>query len=265
MGLDDLLGTLRRWSRPWETGSEPLEVRRALLEEVERQVVAVGGGRRVFPFQRLEVYLLAPSEERARWEAILQEGWDLRKEIQEHLESLGARVPPGLSVAVQVVEQGGPEFGERRFRVIYHRGDSAAAAPEKLSSPRPALDLTVLHGKAGQQVYTLTAERVCLGRLAEVVDAEGRVSRRNDVAFLDTEGTNQTVSRAHARIAWDEEAQAFRLRDEQSAAGTRILREGRQIEVSGHDRRGVRLHSGDEIYLGRACVKVRLRAASPEE
>ena len=67
-----------------------------------------------------------------------------------------------------------------------------------------------------------------------------------------------TVSREHARIAWDPESDAYWLRDEGSASGTLLFRAGRSIEVSRHDRRGVRLESGDEVYLGRAAVKVEI-------
>ncbi|HTQ78519.1 MAG TPA: FHA domain-containing protein, partial [Thermoanaerobaculia bacterium] len=84
----------------------------------------------------------------------------------------------------------------------------------------------------------------------------GRVKRRNDVAFLEEDDLSQTVSREHARIAWDPESGAFWLRDEGSASGTLLFRAGRSIEVSRHDRRGVKLEDGDEIYLGRAAVRV---------
>jgi pSer/pThr/pTyr-binding forkhead associated (FHA) protein len=118
----------------------------------------------------------------------------------------------------------------------------------------------VLKGAATQRVYEVDAPRVFLGRLEEVTDADGRVRRRNDVAFLEVGEINATVSREHARIAWDAETGGWWLRAEQNASGTRIYRGGRTIDVSSHDRRGVRLQAGDEIYLGRACVKLGLRA-----
>src|SRR5262249_41362214 len=67
-----------------------------------------------------------------------------------------------------------------------------------------------------------------------------------------------TVSREHARIAWDPESSAYWVRDEGSASGTLLFRAGRSIEVSRHDRRGVRLETGDEVYLGRAAVRVEI-------
>src|SRR5262249_34829829 len=128
------------------------------------------------------------------------------------------------------------------------------------AATRPTLEVTVLKGTATQQTYTFTAaERINLGRLDEVVDDEGRVRRRNDVAFLEEGEISATVSREQARLAWDDEIKAYRLRAEPGAPATRILRDGRTIDVSQQDRRGVRVQSGDEIYLGRASVKVALR------
>jgi hypothetical protein len=257
MALNDLVGKFRRLMRPWETGTEPLEVRRAVLEEIEGRVVAVGGGRRVFPFNRIEVRLLAPDpQERALFEAVVREGWDLEREVRERLRTLDARFPPELAVEVSFTERGGPEFGDRRFRILCHRVEGVA--PE--APGRPALDLTVVQGKATRTVYTFLAnDRITVGRLEEVLDADGRVKRRNDVAFLEEGEVSPTVSREHARIVWDEGEGEYRLRDDGSASGTRLLRDGRSLEVSGHDRRGVRLRSGDQVYFGRASVKVTLR------
>jgi hypothetical protein len=263
MSLDRFLDKLRGWGRPWTTGVEPVEIHRALLEDVEAQAVAVGGGRRVFPFDRVEVKLLAATpEERARLEAIAAEGWELEREIRERLRAAGARFPEALAVPVVVTEDDGPEFGGRRYALAFRKAAAGEAEPAAGAS-RPGLRLTVHKGQAVRDAYDLDADRIFLGRLEEVLDAVGRVKRRNDVAFVEGGEIEQTVSREHARIAWDEESRAFWLRDEGSASGTLLFRAGRSIEVSRHDRRGVRLLSGDEIYLGRAALKVEIAAAAP--
>ena len=98
---------------------------------------------------------------------------------------------------------------------------------------RPALVLTITQGKAGQRVYSFDShDRIMLGRLDEVLDEEGRVKRRNDVAFLEEGEVNRTVSREQARILWDAESAEYRLRTEPGASGTRILRDGRTIDVT---------------------------------
>jgi len=255
--MTDLLDKMRGWIKPWTTGTSPLEIRRAVLDDAEAHVVAVGEGKRLFPYNRVTVHLLAPDpQERAALEVAAKEGWALELEIAGRLRDRDCPVPPDLAVEIVMEEEALPQFGDRRFFVEYTKSEASPAAAETV---RPLLELTVLKGDATQHVYELEGPRVMLGRLEEVVDADGRVRRRNDVAFREEGEINSTVSREHARIAWDEESAGYWLRAEQNASGTRIYREGRTIEVSAHDRRGVRLQPGDEIYLGRACVKVGMR------
>jgi pSer/pThr/pTyr-binding forkhead associated (FHA) protein len=61
------------------------------------------------------------------------------------------------------------------------------------------------------------------------------------------------VSRRHAHIRLD--SGVYRLCDDGSEFGTRVLRDGRAIEVPAGNRRGERLRAGDEIFLGRACLR----------
>jgi hypothetical protein len=46
-----------------------------------------------------------------------------------------------------------------------------------------------------------------------------------------------------------------RLSDDASEFGTRIFRGGRPLDVPTGNRRGEKLKPGDEIYLGRACLR----------
>lgn len=271
--MEDMLGKMRDWMKPWMKGTSPLEIRRGVLDEAESKVAAVGEGKRLYPYNRLRVHLLATGpEERAVLEAAVNEAWDLQNEIAGRLADRGCPVPAGFTVET-IFDEPRPEFGERRFFVEYEKAESpapaaapvAAAAPS-VSSPspstsvRPTLVLTVVKGDAYQHVYEFEdPPRIHLGRMEEVVDADSRVRRRNDVAFREEGEVNTTVSREHARITWDDATGDYWLRAEQNASGTRIYRNGRTIDVSAHDRRGVRIQGGDEIYLGRACVKVGLR------
>ncbi|SRR6266545_1186079 len=257
--MTNWMDKLRGLVRPWTTGTEPMELRRAVLDDVESRVVTAGGGKRVFPYNRLEVRLLADSPQQAEaLEAIVHEAWDLRHEVADRLHDTGSTVPPGLDVDVKVIDQPAPEFGDRHWLVVYHRAEgNAAAGPGR----RPTLTLTITQGKAKQIVYSFdTHDRITIGRLDEVLDEDGRVKRRNDIAFLEEGEVNRTVSREQARILWDAESTEYRLRTEPGASGTRILRDGRTIDVSAQDRRGVRLLAGDEVYLGKACMKVAIQA-----
>jgi hypothetical protein len=273
--MNDMMGKMRDLLKPWMKGTSPLEIRRAILDDVESRVIAVGEGKRIFPNNLLRVHLLvADAEERVRFEAVVREGWNLKREISERLADRGCPLPAGFDVEVAFDEEAHPRFADRRFYVEYLNREAPAAATTTAvatgapgaavpaggpAAPRPVLELTVLKGTATQRVYEIEGTRAFLGRLEEVVDPDGRVRRRNDVAFLEVGEINSTVSREHARIAWDAESGGYWLRAEQNASGTRIYRDGGTIDVSSHDRRGVRLQPGDEILLGRAAVKVGMR------
>jgi len=275
--MDKLFEAVRRWTRPWPTGTEPIEIRRAVLDEVESRIVSAGGGKRVFPFNRLRIRLLAPgSREKDELEALVGDAWDLPAEIRERIAERGCPVPPDLDVNVEVTDEASPAFGDRRYRIDFERAERtvkpAPALPTLISSAgtvamptptlegaRPTLELTVLKGAATRKVYSFPAGRVHVGRMEEILDEEGRMRRRNDVAFQEEGEVNQTVSREHARILYDEASGELRLRAEPGASSTRIFREGRTIDVSGRDARGVKIQSGDEIYFGRASVKVTIR------
>lgn len=276
--MDKLLEAVRRWTRPWPTGTEPMEIRRAVLDEVESRIVSAGGGKRVFPFNRLRIRLLAPGpREKDELEALVGDAWDLPAEIRERIAERGCPVPPDLDVSVEVTDVADPAFGGRRYRIDFERSERTARPPApalptlvsgagtvavptpSVESSRPTLELTVLKGTATRKVYSFPAGRVHIGRMEEIADEEGRVRRRNDVAFQEDGDINQTVSREHARILYDEASGELRLRAEPGASSTRIFRDGRSIDVSGRDPRGVRIQSGDEIYFGRASVKVTIR------
>lgn len=275
--MDKLLEAVRRWTRPWPTGTEPMEIRRAVLDEVESRIVSAGGGKRVFPFNRLRIRLLAPgAREKDELEALVGDAWDLPAEVRERIAERGCPVPPDLDVDVEVTDEASPAFGDRRYLIQFERAERTAkppapALPTLISSAgtvamvapsledRPTLELTVLKGTATRKVYSFPAGRIHVGRMEEIMDEEGRVRRRNDVAFQEEGDVNQTVSREHARILYDEASGEMRLRAEPGASSTRIFRDGRSIDVSGRDARGVKIQSGDEIYFGRASVKVAIR------
>ena len=92
--------------------------------------------------------------------------------------------------------------------------------------------------------------------MQELTDSQQRIVRRNDIVFEEGgDDANATVSRAHAHIRFDRPSGQYRICDDDSEFGTRIFREGRSIEVPAGNRRGERLWKGDEIYVGRACLR----------
>ncbi|RPJ62408.1 MAG: FHA domain-containing protein [Acidobacteria bacterium] len=113
-----------------------------------------------------------------------------------------------------------------------------------------------MKGSATRKTFPLTGDRVNVGRLAEVLDRDRRVIRRNQVAFDESDdAVNQTVSRAHAHIRISPSGEC-RLFDDRSSYGTRIFRGGQTISLPPTSQRGTKLKDGDEIYFGQACVRV---------
>ncbi len=83
------------------------------------------------------------------------------------------------------------------------------------------------------------------------------VARHNDIAFADDQDeVNRTVARAQAHLRFIDRGE-FRLFDDGSSNGTRIVRNAEIIAVSSGPR-GVRIASGDIIELGRTRLRIDL-------
>ena len=248
--------TVRRFfESPLGPDAKPLEIREAMLEDVEKQVTPVGGGRRVFPFARLVARVIAPAASRGTCEATFS---DFDARVRARLAELRCELPRNLDVRVVVLKKAPAEWETGRIFALDCR-----QAPEGTAvgtdAPRPVLQVTVLAGAATQPAYTVESPMVFVGRGVEPVDQAGRV-RRNHVAFAgEADDVAETVGRAHARFTWDPVAGEYRVFDEGSSNGTRVLRGGASISVPARDPRGVRVRSGDEIQFGRARVRIKVR------
>jgi len=247
--FSDIEKTIERSFQRWTErafgpaqSDELLLVHRAILEEIEAKIQTVARGKRVFPYQRLAVTLVSPdADRRALFQAAF--GDRLASDIREALSGAKCEVPRGLAVEVRTAET-----GDRPFAIEY---GSDRPAPAPAATPAK---LTIVRGKAQQAEYLLDRRRFNIGRLAELTDSEQRVVRRNDIVFEEgADEANATVSRKHAHIKLEEGA--YRICDDGSEYGTRVFRDGRTVEVPEGNRRGERLRAGDEIYLGRACVR----------
>jgi hypothetical protein len=234
---------------------EPLEIIHAVLDHAERQIQEGGRGRRLFPFNRVVVHVLAPArnaEARARFAAVADGPPSLAERLGERLKAAGSiSAPPVVEIAY--ASKPHAQWVAREFHVEYHR-DVVSSTPEAPAARAPQIKLTVLAGKASQRVYLFAGTRVDIGRRVEVLDAKQRLIRTNQVAF-DEEGpdANHTVSRRHAHLAYD--AGSYRVCDDRSAHGTSIVRAGKTIPVPAGPR-GVRLQTGDQILLGQARLRV---------
>jgi hypothetical protein len=248
----------QRWTERLFGAAESNELmltHRAILAEIETKIETLARGRRMFPYAQVTVTMVSPdANRRAMLETAFGERLDA--DVREALAAAGCEVPQGLAIEVRTAEDGPHPF-EIAYAVPPAKAIepvpvavAAAAAPEPAAPSR----LVPIKGVTQQESYELAGRRVNIGRLAEITDSEHRVIRRNTIVFEEgADEANGTVSRKHAHILF--ENGEYRLCDDESEYGTRVFRDGRSIEVPPGNRRGERLRVGDEIYLGRACLR----------
>jgi hypothetical protein len=237
-----------------ETSETLLQVRRDILEQVAAKVTTDASGKD-FPFGKVMVWLQPPTGvlHEVFETAFLQDD-SLKADILQSLEDTHTQHPEGIEIIV-TLEQGSNLNQTESSPHPMFRLDFVKPAPV-YEQEIPEIYLVISEGAAERPAYRMRKDRILIGRLSEVLDREGRMVRMNDVAFLDNgDDINSTVGRTHARIWFDPEKQEFRIMDEVSRHGTRIVREGRSIEVPGASTHGIGLRSGDEIYCGQACIR----------
>jgi hypothetical protein len=258
---DVVAGAVRRAvDPPLAADARPLDVKRAIVEAVEQRVEPAGGGRRVLPGDGLQVKVLAEStEQRKSLEAVLI---DVGETIKGRLLELQCRLPRRFVVDVSYVRRLPDDWEpDQRFALLVQNGGRGSVARREVGGDgagRPALTIEVVRGQAVKRHATFRSVVVRIGRSQDPMDERGR-PRMNDVAFLDNDSDeNRTVTRGHALIRFDARTGEYRLFDEGSANGTRILRSGEPVDVPRRDPVGVSLRSGDEVQLGKAAIRIKI-------
>ena len=253
----------REWSR--SGAHEPLEIAQAIVDAIGARLEPAARGRYVFPFNRIHVSIAAASkDDRARFAAVLESEPTLTDRITARLRDAGCDTG-SLQTTVGYVPRPGADWNSTEFHIDFTRGVPTVAAPAPVPAAAPApvaatpreLTITVVNGTAEQSTYVFALPRVNLGRCAEVRDTLSRLVRSNHVAFVDLGNSNPSVSRRHAHIEYVEASGHYRIRDDRSAHGTSVVRNGRTVAVPAGSR-GIRLESGDEIVLGEARARVRI-------
>jgi hypothetical protein len=172
----------------------------------------------------------------------------LEHEIRGALRVDSIRFPEDLQVEVEVAT-GLPMPGERWLHVV---------AEARVQPSAREARLIVRQGVANATEVPIDRARIHIGRDIDVY-RNGGMHRRNDLAFIEDNDVNRSVSREHAHIDHDRVSGEYRLFNDRWYArggdcGTRIVRHGVSLEVH-RDSRGAKLQPGDEIHLGRAVLE----------
>ena len=231
---------------------ELAEIRHAVLDEIRRKSYRAGA-RKVFPYDLIRVSMRGVEESRA---AVFNGKFFrqyLEQEVQSSLRADGTRFPEQLRVDVAIAT-GLPQRNECWMEI------EAASQEPSPAGQRPAR-LVVSAGKANIEELDLTKARTNIGREVDVYRDTSHnrgLYRRNDLAFVEDNDVNRSVSREHAHIQYDRASGEYRLFNDRvyprgAECGIWIIRDGMSSEVH-RDARGVRLEPGDEIHFGRALV-----------
>jgi hypothetical protein len=261
MSLSDSLEKLGRtiFERPFsaakltEEAPELAEIRLAVLDAV-KAASHRAGSIRVFPFEIVSILLRGiPEQQAGSFESgVLAEF--LADDLREALARSSIRFAENLQIRLRTTP-GLPLTGEQWIVVETEKAPNV----EPASPPtRSAAKLLVIEGVATTMELPLTKARINIGRSVDVYRSEGP-SRKNDLAFVEDNEINRTVSREHAHLRIDRASGDHRLYNDRfyktlAQCGLWILRDGLSQPVHRGDR-GVALKSGDEIHFGRAVVK----------
>jgi hypothetical protein len=242
------------FDHPLAADATPLELLHATLDQLEVKIQPVGRGRRVFPYDRIDVRITQPDADRVAVDTIFSE---LEPRLRERLQELRCEAPETIDVSVSVSDSD-PESQLPVLRIECSAVERERPEPSVSPAGYPPLRITVVKGQCEEAEYLFEGPVIAIGRTSEPTDAFGQV-RYNHVAFLEErDGVNETVGRAHAKLQFDRESGHYHLFNEGSSNPTSIIRSGKMIRVAPRDPRGVRVQSGDHLHLGRAVLRVTL-------
>lgn len=238
---------------------EVAEIRFALLDEVRKKSYR-SGGKRVFPYNVVHIFLRGIEDSRSRiFKADFFRKY-FEQELRKSLAKYECKYPEDLEVDVNVSrELPGPDG---LWLWIETDTQKRRARPPV----RRAAKLTVIEGKANRAELSLEKLRTNIGRTVDVYRNEG-LSRRNDLAFTEDTDINRTVSREHAHIEYDKVSGEYRIYNDrwykrnekgEGSCGIWVVRDGLSREVH-RNQRGTRLEPGDEIHFGKAVCRFQVK------
>lgn len=243
---------------------EPLETKQAILGEIDAAIIAVGGGRRKFPYPIVEIRLFVSDDAtRGVFRAAFIDNKILETSIHNHLQ------PPRCDAAEPVVkivliEASDESQASKGFEILF--------TSEIQRSKDTEAYLEVLEGLANRKQLHLQHQETFIGRCEQAEARGSKIIRKNDLYFLDAREflgkvskelkenamLNQSVSRIHGHIKFNERDGCYYIYDDGSSKGTTLLRGGRGIAENVDRNIGKELKNGDIICFGKTKVKFKL-------
>jgi hypothetical protein len=244
---------------PLSADATPLDIQHAIIEAIEARTQPIGAGRRGLPDRLVRVRVLAQDAAHERALHLVLAG--IRDKALARLRELSCEVPDGFQIEVACVRRRPAAWAPDQPMHIEYVEDAGQTRPEAtgaFDSQPPGLTLTILRGRATASAYALQESVVRIGRSETPVDHRGH-ARLNHVPFTEEDDPHsRTVGRGHCEIRYDSAGRSYRIFDERSANGTRIIRDGQVIEVPPQDPFGVAIRSGDVLEFGTAAARVEI-------
>lgn len=207
----------------------------------------------MLPFDRIAVDLVAPTADARRvFEAVFARDEGLEGAIAKALAAAGCAPAQAPAIDVHYRKRALDGWPAGQHFAVTGRADTVKApgapAPPVAAAPAgiaglPLVTLKVVRGKANRRSLELRAERINIGG-RDVSDRKRRLVRRNQLVFVEGEALSESVSRAHAHLRCTDAGEC-RVRDDNSAYGTRIVRGGQT------NRRPADQHAGRAAAAGR--------------
>src|SRR3954466_9970558 len=158
---------------------EPLEIVFAIVEAVERRIAPTGRGARVFPFNRVEVSVVAQSlEARGRLDAIFEGDTPLQARVLGRLPCAGCS-PIDVVIEVRYVDAAEASWSVPEFDLQFARIARPQSDRRDLDSPPALIEIRAVVGVMERWSVSLGGHRIDIGRGAEVRAPRNRLIRTN--------------------------------------------------------------------------------------
>lgn len=234
-------------------------VRHALVQFIKEQLRKAEGGEGG-NIRSLHLFLNPAKEEKHVYEAAVYHTEDgrFKNEVQKIADDFAIELPYDWTMNIAFTD----ELPADASKVSgLDAGLLISTNKRSIGKKFPGASITVLNGEAEQEQYSISSgkNKIYIGRDTKVRTADG-FYRINTIAFKadSTHESNKFVSRQHAHIEWNNDAETFYLFADEGG-----IPPGNKIKIRQADgslvklqstQVGHRLQEGDQIVLGDSAL-----------